>query len=186
MMPRYHPTPPPLSAATYEKILSATIAPDHRLLLLLAWELAESFTPLLRLRTSDLYADFEQREPLEMLWLPQRGKPWRLRPIRCSAALDFALRSFSPVDHYWLFPSRICPHGHLSDRAAARALGRAAKRAGLPVPISPRYLKRSALAYWRSLGESEGELGDRAGLSIAAVRRQLEKTMAAEPDLSRI
>lgn len=180
------PTDDLVDVVEYEKLLKYTITPAHKLLFAMCWELGESFSLLLRLRTHDCYLDPLAHIPSDVLLLPTRGKPYRMREFTCSRRLDDEIRAYDPPDRFWLFPSLSRPGERLSVRAAARALDRAAARAGIRKPISPRILKRSALAHWKGEGVSIEELVDRSGLSIEAVRRNLEKSMAKVSNSSRI
>lgn len=181
-----HPLPASPELEICEKILSRTIAPSHKLLFTLCWELAENFSSLLRLRVADAYLSPSLGIPDPLIWIPRHSRPCDIREIAPSLAVELALRRYRPDSQDWLFPSRCRPRQALSLRAAARALARSAKRAGIEGGCSPRQLKRLAIAHHYRSGKSLEEISRLSGLQPNSVQNHLRRIEVEERDSSSI
>lgn len=177
---------PLIDSISHTQLIEKTQNPAHKLLFSICWELGETFSTLLRLRTTDVYLSPIEGIPDTDIWLPCHGAPFRMREIPATAGVEAALRAYQPPCKHWLFPSSTRPGEHLSHRAAARALERCAKKSGLEYGLSPRELQQSAIAYHRREGKTLEELAKLTGLQPNSVARHLAKLEAPQPVLSRI
>jgi integrase/recombinase XerD len=122
----------PITLEIYKKIRESFCEDSHKALFDIAYYTGERWGAILQLKVCDIYQDVKKRlTHEEITFKASTRKDKQTRQVPIHPELKIRLKSYQPVDTDWLFPSSIIYQGHLSFRAADKALRRALVRAGL-------------------------------------------------------
>jgi len=124
----------PILELAYLKIRDAFLEESHKAILDVAYHTGERWGAILQLQVADVYVvPMPSNNTLQtnITFRASTRKDRSTRQVPIHPGLQRRLQAYAPPADGWLFPSSINDGGHLTLRAADRALRRALQRAKL-------------------------------------------------------